>query len=189
MNSLESRSHGHKYFEYEFCTYLWGVTFWLDGFRCIYGVWRSDLMVFSVFIGCDVLIECFLMQRKPSNQNVTPHKYSENHPIRTSHSINTAKTIQSERHTMGCDVLIGWCSLYLWGVTFWLDGFCCIYGVWRSDWMVFALFMGCDALIGCFLLYFWIRTSHPINTEKKHPIRTSQPINTAKTIQSERHTP
>ena len=38
---------------------------------------------------------------------------------------------------MGCDILIGWFSLYLWGVTFWLDGFCCIYGVWRSDWMVF----------------------------------------------------
>jgi len=37
MNSLKSRSHGHKYFEYEFCTHT----------------------------------------RKPSNQNVTPHKYSK----------------------------------------------------------------------------------------------------------------
>jgi hypothetical protein len=64
------------------------------GFWCIYGVWRSDWMVFAVF--------------------------------------------------MGCDVLIGWFLLYLWGVMFWLDGFRCIYGVWHSDWI--------------------IRTSHPINT-------------------------
>jgi hypothetical protein len=32
---------------------------------------------------------------------------------------------------------------------------CCIYGEWRSDWMVFAVFMGCDILIGWYLLYLW----------------------------------
>jgi hypothetical protein len=121
MNSLESRSHGHKYFEYEFCTPTWSKTIQSER---IYGVWRSDWMVFAVFMGCDVLIRWFslylwgvtfsldgfrciyevwlsdfLLDRKPSNQNVTPHKYSENHPIRTSHPINTAKTIQSERYT------------------------------------------------------------------------------------------
>jgi hypothetical protein len=92
MNSLESRSHGHKYFEYEFCTPTRSKTiqYW---------------MVFAVF--------------------------------------------------MGCDVLIGWFSLYLWGLTFWFDGFLCIYRVWRSDWMFFAVFMGCDVLIGWFLLYLW----------------------------------
>ena len=74
MNSLESRSHGHKYFEYEFCTPTQSKTI------------QSERHTPQI-------------QRKPSNQNVTPHKYSKNHPIRTSHPINTTKTIQSERHT------------------------------------------------------------------------------------------
>jgi hypothetical protein len=42
---------------------------------------------------------------------------------------------------MGCDVLIGWFSLYLW--------------VWRSGWVGFAGFMGCEVLIGWFSLYLW----------------------------------
>jgi hypothetical protein len=89
--------------------FFWS-TFWLYGFHCIYGVWRSDWMVFAVFMGCDVLIGWFSLylwgiQRKPSNQNVTPHKYSENHPIRTSHPINGFVVF------VGCDVLIGWFSI------------------------------------------------------------------------------
>jgi hypothetical protein len=127
MNSLESRSHIGW-----FSLFLWGVTFWLDGFRCIYGVWRSDWMGTS----------------HPIN--------TANHPIRTSHPINTANNwtiLECENGTrtrkfneqyetmvfavfMGCDVLIGWFSLYLWVATFWLDGFCCIYGVWRSDYLL-----------------------------------------------------
>ena len=63
MNSLESQSHGHKYFEYEWCT--------------------PTPKPSNQYVTPH-------KYSKPSNQNVTPHKYSEHHPIRTSHPINTA---------------------------------------------------------------------------------------------------
>jgi hypothetical protein len=128
----------HKTFEYAFhfhtpkssncLLYLWGVTFWLDGFRCIYGVRRSDWMVFAVFMGCDVLIGWFSLYL----WGVTfwLDGFCCIYGVWRSDWMVFAVF-------MGCDVLIGWFSLYLWGVKFWLDGFRCIYGVWRSDWMVF----------------------------------------------------
>jgi hypothetical protein len=139
---------------------------------CIYGVWRSDCMVFTVFMECDVLIGWFLLYL----WGVTFWlRVLESFMNRMKHDrifkilISACKQCLPPLFTlfvldclvmfkwcsdwmvfavfMGCDILIGWFLLYLWGVTFWLDGFCCIYGVWRSDWMVFAVFMGCAKTI------------------------------------------
>ena len=167
----------HKTFEFTFhfhtpklsncLLYLWGVTFWLDGFRCIYGVRRSDWMVFAVFMGCDVLIEWFLLYLWGVTFWLDGFCciYGVWHSDWMVFAVFMGCDVligwfslyflllwRSDWMVfvvfMGCDVLVGWFSLYLWGVTFWLDGFRFIHGLWRSDWMVFPVFMGCDVLIG-----------------------------------------